>query len=52
MTSRYKGSPTDPSSLVLSKTAILLTDFGRASAKCLVDQGLNNLTFKTPYLVF
>ena len=32
-TSKYKGSPVEPASLVLSKTAIFLTDSGKTFKK-------------------
>ena len=50
-TSKYKGSPIEPGSLVLSKTAILLTDLGRASLNLLTSKGLYNLTLTKPYFV-
>ena len=50
-TSRYKGSPIEPGSFVLSKTVTRLTDFGKASLKRLTSNGLYNLTLTKPYLV-
>jgi hypothetical protein len=47
-TSRYRGSPVAPGSFALSRTAILLTVFGKAFRKCLMEKGLYNLTFNKP----
>src|SRR5574344_1822024 len=38
--SRYKGSPSPPGSLVLSRTAIFFTVLGRTLKRYLLDQGL------------
>ena len=38
--SRYKGSPSEPGSFVLSRTLILLTVSGIASIRCLAENGL------------
>ena len=48
VTSKYSGSPKEPGSLVLSRTAILFTVRGISEIKCFKENGLNNLTFKTP----
>ena len=50
-TSKYNGSPIEPGSFVLSRTAIRLTDLGKASLKRLTSNGLYNLTLIKPYLV-
>ena len=50
-TSKYKGSPIEPGSFVLSRTAIRLTDAGSASLKRFTSNGLYNLTLTKPYLV-
>ena len=50
-TSKYKGSPIEPGSFVLSKTAILFVVFGNAALKRFVSKGLYNLTLTKPYFV-
>ena len=50
-TSRYRGSPIEPGSFVLSRTVTRLTDLGNASLKRLTSNGLYNLTLTKPYLV-
>jgi hypothetical protein len=47
-TSRYRGSPRLPCSLVRSSTAIFLADLGRPAMKCSADQGLYRCTFSRP----
>ena len=47
-TSKYKGSPIEPGSLVLSKTAIFLTDFGIVFNSLSMLKGLYNLTLISP----
>ena len=50
-TSKYKGSPIEPGSFVLSRTTILSVDFGNAALNLLTSNGLYNLTLTKPYLV-
>ena len=50
-TSKYNGSPIEPGSFVLSKTAIRFVVAGNASLNLLVSNGLYNLTLTRPYLV-
>jgi hypothetical protein len=47
-TSRYRGSPTLPGSLVRSRTATLLTVAGNAAMKCSTEKGRYRRTLTTP----
>ena len=47
-TSKYKGSPVLPGSLVLSRTATFLTVSGRASIKWEIEKGRNKRTMTAP----
>ncbi len=46
-----RGSPIEPGSFVLSRTAIRFTEAGNASLNRLTSNGLYNLTLTKPYLV-
>ena len=47
-TSKYNGSPIEPGSLVLSKTAIFLTLEGITFKNLSIENGLYNLTLSKP----
>ena len=49
-TSKYRGSPAEPFSFVLSKTAILSTVFGIASSKCLVEMYFYKSNFSSFFI--
>lgn len=50
-TSRYRGSPREPGSLVLSSTASFLQEAGIASTNAVASNGRYRRTFKRPYFL-
>ena len=48
MTSKYSGSPGPPGSFVRSRTASVLTVFGRPARKCWIENGRYSRTLSSP----